>query len=979
MLIVMSVTAYSAQTTTPIIQKEQQTLVIGSEQNFPPFATGMTDSTAGGFTVDFWKAVAAEAGLKYTLRVLPFSQLLEEFKNGRIDILINLAISDDRHQFADFSVPHVVVNGAIFVRKNKTGIKSESDLLGQSIIVLNRDLANDYALSKGWGKQLVLVETVAEGLQLLASGKHDAMVLSKLVGMQSLQFLGLTNIKPLKTPVGFSQKFAFAVHEGKADLLSQINEAMAITKTNGIYTALYDKWFGVYTEKEITLYDLLVYLTPLIALFLVTAIYFYYKRQVERKLAASALHSSEERYALAMKGTQDGLWDWNVLTNEVIYSPRWKSMLGYAVDEIKDDFSEWARLVHPDDKDITLFKVKELLNKKTTQYEAKFRMRHKGGQYINILSRAFASENDKGQIIRLVGTHVDITELKKAEEKLKLAATVFTHAREGIMITDASASIIEVNDTFTEITGYSRKELIGQNPSMLQSGRQSPEFYAAMWHEIDTTGHWSGEIWNRRKNGEVFAELKNISTVHDENGVIQNYVAMCLDITLMKAHQDQLERNAHYDLLTNLPNRVLLADRLSQGMLRCRRYKKSLAVVFLDLDGFKEVNDNYGHDVGDELLVALSLRMKEALREGDSLARIGGDEFVAVLTDLVKVEDCEPVLERLLLSASEPITIGEVVLNVSASIGVTLYPQDSVDADMLLRHADQAMYIAKQSGKNRYYLFDTVQDDAVQVQKENLEAIRTGLDENQFVLYYQPKINMRTGAVIGLEALIRWQHPQRGLLQPNDFLPVIENNPMLIEMGEWVIDTALTQISQWQAMLIRLPVCISVNIAAIQLKQVDFADRLAELLAAHPDVEPRHLELEVLETSALADIKAVSSTMNACIALGVSFALDDFGTGYSSLTYFRHLPTKQIKIDQTFVRDMLVDNDDLAIVEGVIGLAKTFKRDVIAEGVETIEHGTALLQLGCELAQGYGIAKPMPANDVPAWVNEWRSDSEWKA
>jgi diguanylate cyclase (GGDEF)-like protein/PAS domain S-box-containing protein len=569
-------------------------------------------------------------------------------------------------------------------------------------------------------------------------------------------------------------------------------------------------------------------------------------------------------------------------------------------------------------------------------------------------------------------------EKEKRANELVLAAKVFTHAREGIMITDAKGNIIEVNDTFTDTTGYSREESIGNKPRILQSGRQSPEFFADMWQAILKECYWSGEIWNRRKNGEMYAEIKTISAVYDEHGITTHYVALGNDITPMKEHQNQLEHIAHYDILTNLPNRVLLADRLSQAMLQCTRHKQYLAVVFIDLDGFKAVNDAYGHDVGDELLIAISVRMKKALREGDTLSRFGGDEFVAVLADLATAEDCKPVVERLLLAASEPVTVGEVVLNISASIGVTIYPQDNADTDLLMRHADQAMYVAKASGKNRYHLFDTVKDYAVKVQRESLKAIRNALDTHQFLLHYQPKVNMRTGRVIGVEALIRWQHPERGLLNPIEFLPVIENNPMIIEMGEWVIDSALTQISQWQIMGLKLPLSTSVNIAAVQLQQPDFTQMLTTLLAAHPDVEPRYLELEVLETSALEDVQHVSNTMNACMALGVSFALDDFGTGYSSLTYLRRLPSSLIKIDQSFVRDMLDDTDDLAIVEGVIALAKSFKRDVIAEGVETIEHGITLLQLGCDLAQGYGIARPMPASDIPAWVNEWKPDFSWQ-
>ncbi|SIS96325.1 EAL domain-containing protein [Neptunomonas antarctica] len=840
MLILLSAIVYSDQT---------KTLIVGSEQDFPPFATGMTDSTAGGFTVDFWKAVAAEARLKYSIRVLPFREALQEFKEGRIDVLINLAISDERRQFADFSVPHVIVNGAIFVRNDNTSIQSEDDLSGQSIIVLNADLAQDYAISKGWAKQLVLVDTVEEGLKLLASGKHDAMLLSKLVGMQSLQLLGLTNIKPLRTPVGFSQKFAFALPKGQSQLLSHINEAMAVTNTNGIYTEIYNKWFGVYEVKEPTLRELSIYISPLIAIFLAVSGYFYYRRQIERK---------------------------------------------------------------------------------------------------------------------------------QAEEKLKLAASVFTNSREGIIITDAEGSIIEVNDTFTDITGFSREESIGRNPRFLQSGRQLPEFYISMWKTISTTGQWYGEVWNKRKNGEVYPEILTIFAVHNDAGELKNYMALFGDISVMKSNIRKLEHIAHYDLLTNLPNRSLLTERLSKTMLTCSRHAQSLAVVCLDLDGFKHVNDGYGHNVGDELLIALSLRMKNALRKGDTLARIGGDEFIAILVDLTSAEDCQPVLERLLLAASKPITVGDVIFNTSASIGVTLYPQDSVDADQLIRHADQAMYVAKESGKNRYHIFDTDQDDAVKAKNLRLKAIRSALDNHQFVLHYQPKVNMRTGTVIGVEALIRWQHPERGLLNPIEFLPVIENHAMSIELGEWVIATALSQISQWQEMELNIPLSISVNIAAVQLQQCDFTARLAILLATYPDVEPHYLELEVLETSALDDVQHVSEIMDACIALGVKFALDDFGTGYSSLTYLRRLPASLIKIDQSFVRDMLNDAGDLAIVEGVIALAKLFKREVIAEGVESIEHGRALLQLGCELAQGYGIARPMPASDFPAWISDWKPDISWQ-
>jgi EAL domain-containing protein (putative c-di-GMP-specific phosphodiesterase class I) len=316
-------------------------------------------------------------------------------------------------------------------------------------------------------------------------------------------------------------------------------------------------------------------------------------------------------------------------------------------------------------------------------------------------------------------------------------------------------------------------------------------------------------------------------------------------------------------------------------------------------------------------------------------------------------------------------------MKVSASIGVSLYPQDHVDADLLMRHADQAMYVAKQAGKNRYHFFDTTQDNAIKTQGQSIDDIRSALDRLEFVLHYQPKVNMHTSEVIGVEALIRWQHPVRGLVPPLDFLPAIEGHTVSLELGEWVIGTALSQINQWRSIGIHLP--ISVNISAYQLQQDNFITRLEGLLAAHSDVNPHDLELEILETSALSDISQVSATMNACHELGVRFAIDDFGTGYSSLTYLRRLPAHMIKIDQSFVRNMLEDADDLAIIKGVVELAKAFHREVIAEGVETIEHGVALLKLGCELAQGYGIARPMPSGDIPEWISSWKADDSWQA
>jgi diguanylate cyclase (GGDEF)-like protein/PAS domain S-box-containing protein len=571
----------------------------------------------------------------------------------------------------------------------------------------------------------------------------------------------------------------------------------------------------------------------------------------------------------------------------------------------------------------------------------------------------------------------DITDQKQTEERLRLAANVFTHAREGIMITDANGAIVDVNETFARISGYSREEALGRNPRLLKSGVQRPEFYSEMWRALKEKNQWSGEVWNRAKSGDLYAVMLTISAVRDQSGKVYQYVALFSDITALKEHERQLEHIAHYDVLTGLPNRVLLGDRLSQAMAQSHRRNRKLAVAYLDLDGFKAINDRHGHEAGDLLLSEAARNMKQTLREGDTLSRLGGDEFVAVMLDLDDVETSEPILRRLLDAAAEPVPFGAFSLQVTASVGVAFFPQpEDVDADHLLRQADQAMYQAKLAGKNRYHIFDSKQDRSVRGHHEDLEHIAQALAAHEFVLYYQPKVNMRTGAVIGAEALIRWQHPERGLLPPAMFLPVIEDHRLSVEVGDWVIDSALTQMERWQAEGLNIPV--SVNVSAQQLQQTDFVEHLQGLLAAHPAIKPSSLELEVLETSALQDLIQISQVINGCREIGVLFALDDFGTGYSSLTYLKRLPVSILKIDQSFVREILEDAESLSILEGVLGLATAFRRQVIAEGVESVEHGLLLLQLGCELAQGYGIARPMPAERFPGWLAEWRPDPRWE-
>jgi diguanylate cyclase (GGDEF)-like protein/PAS domain S-box-containing protein len=699
-----------------------------------------------------------------------------------------------------------------------------------------------------------------------------------------------------------------------------------------------------------------------------------YTDVTEQEHAEQALRRSEQRYRALVEMSPAAVF---MLRNRhIIFANEAALALWGASSSDQVLGRDILDFIHPDFRDLVAQRIATLESSSQTVIRLPWveqQYLRIDGSIVPVEASGARIELDDGPVVLSVIR--DITRRKQAEARLNLAASVFTHAQEGIMIADAAANIVDVNQTFVRITGYSREEALGKNPKMLSSGRHGPEFYESMWHDLTTRGYWYGEVWNRRKNGDVYPEMLNITAVKDAAGRTQHYVALFSDITALKEHQSKLEHIAHYDALTGQPNRVLLADRLQQAIVQTRRRGTIMAVVYLDLDGFKAINDAHGHETGDELLIKLAQRLKETLREGDTLARLGGDEFVVVLVDLATVEECEAILSRLLQAAAEPVLVRSLPLQVSASLGVTVFPLDDGDADSLVRHADQAMYQAKQAGKNRYHLFDPGHDREAKTHRETYLRLAEALERREFLLHYQPKVNMRSAEVVGVEALIRWQHPELGLLLPGSFLPTIEDTDLITQIGDWVLNAALDQMVAWQRA--GLDIAVSVNTAVRQLQREDFLPRLRESLAAHPSVAAECLELEILETAALEDFARVSQVIKGCQDLGIKISLDDFGTGYSSLTYLRRLPATLLKIDQSFIRDMLWNGEDLAIVEGVIGLAAAFHRTVIAEGVETAAHGELLLKLGCDFAQGYGIALPMPAQELPGWVAQWRPPADW--
>ena len=557
--------------------------------------------------------------------------------------------------------------------------------------------------------------------------------------------------------------------------------------------------------------------------------------------------------------------------------------------------------------------------------------------------------------------------------------TIASSAQDAIIIMDAAGQIAFWNPAAEVIFGYKKDEVVGRALHQLLAPERYRAAFQAGFSRFLTSGQGNAvgrkiELEALRKDGvEIPIEL-SLSAVKRKNQWIA--ISIIRDISDRKIHEAELEHIAYYDVLTGLPNRRLLSDRLHQAIARTRRSGNSMAVCYLDLDDFKPINDRYGHEIGDQVLVIMADNLKGTLRTEDTLARLGGDEFVLLLTDLSDAEEIPVVLDRVLATVNVPIQALGSTVTLSASIGVAIFGSGDVDPDTMLRQADQAMYQAKRDGKNRYLLFDQAHDQKVQEGLHFLQRLGEALENEEFVLHYQPKVDMLSGEVIGVEALIRWQHPEEGLLSPETFLPYIDSSELEIAVGEWVIDSALQQIAAWDTAGLALNV--SVNISANHLLKDDFAERLRLALERHPNVPPSYLELEILETAALSDMQQAVLTLTRCRKFGVRISIDDFGTGYSSLTYLRNLPVDILKVDQSFVRDMLNDPADLGIVVSVVQLAKTFNRMVIAEGVETLAHSSKLLHIGCQFMQGYGIARPMPAELMNDWIGKWHDKAVWR-
>lgn len=678
-----------------------------------------------------------------------------------------------------------------------------------------------------------------------------------------------------------------------------------------------------------------------------------------RELSTSQLH-----LAAAQRIAQIGSWELSLVDGSMHCSEEVMRILGNP-PHWSPSYAALLEMVHSTDRE-HLERTLAAVMEGAQCCRMEHRLQLPDGGVRMVIHQAESGHDETGRAVMLRGVLQDITERRLTEEKILLAGKVFENSGEAIAITDIDANILDINRAFTRIYGYEREEVLGKNVRLLKSGRHERPFFEEMWGRLLSEGEWQGEIWDRRKSGDIFPKWMSISAVRDEQGKTTHYVAISTDITKIKQTEEHLYRLAHYDHLTELPNRNLFQDRLDQGLRLARRSDKQLALLFLDLDRFKTINDSLGHRAGDQLLLLVAQRLSGVLRECDTVSRLGGDEFTIILTNTKTATGVALVAQKILETLASPFTLEEREIFISVSIGISLFPSNGQEAEALVKNADIAMYHAKESGRNTYRFYSQEIDRMTAEQLGLENDLRRALERGELRVHYQPQIEISTGRICGMEALVRWQHPTRGLVSPGDFIPVAEEAGLIEAIDLWVLRTACRQSVEWLRDGLP-PLCLAVNISPRYFLRSDLIAKVSEVIR-ETGIEPALLELEITEGTLIQGVEQTAETLRVLKELGVKIAVDDFGTGYSSLSYLNRLPIDKLKIDQSFLRGRELSKDNIAIISAVIAMAHSLGFQVLAEGVENKEALDYLLKKECDMFQGYFFSRPVTGDEFAALV-----------
>ncbi|MDF2546026.1 MAG: hypothetical protein K0R93_924 [Anaerosolibacter sp.] len=645
-------------------------------------------------------------------------------------------------------------------------------------------------------------------------------------------------------------------------------------------------------------------------------------------------------------------------------NPKFAEMFGYGQDELVH--KKIMDLIYENDQALVTGNVNKRLmgEAKSLRYEFRGVKKDLTIIEIEVLGTHIVFEGKPA----IIGSAMDITERKENSERLRMAQKVFENTIEGIVVTDTEGMIQLVNPAFTAITGYTSEEAIGRNPRLLKSERHNQLFYKDMWDALINTGTWQGEIWNRRKNGETYPEWLTISAIKNDHGETTHYISVFNDITENIRKEEHIKHLAYFDALTGLPNRFLFGDRLNLAITHAQHHKHMLAVMVLDVDRFKRINDTLGHAVGDMVIQTVADRLSRCIGEGDTLSRLGGDEFMFILEEIEDVQNVTKIIHRLFEALACPLSIHGHELHITGSIGVSMYPGDGQDLDTLVKNADTAMYRAKELGRNNYQLYTPAMNDKAIARLTMENDLRKAIERNELTLYYQPKVDIKSGKITGAEALVRWNHPQRGRISPGDFIPLAEETGLIEPLGEWVLQQACCQVRKWQDEKGQ-DIYVSVNLSPRQFQNGNLAEQIISVAEA-AEIDPKYIELEITESCAMKNPEHTLRLLQRLKGKGFTFSIDDFGTGYSSLGVLKKFPIDKLKIDQSFVRDITKDEDDKAIVLAMISMAHSMRLKVVAEGVETSEQLEFLMENHCDQLQGYLYSPPVPADEFEKlWEN----------
>jgi diguanylate cyclase (GGDEF)-like protein/PAS domain S-box-containing protein len=942
-------------------------IVTYSEIDWKPLSI-IENSTMKGIIGDYLNLVSERTGI--TFKYIPsdsWPHVLEQFKDKKIDLVPGVGSSPQEMALGSISEVYASYPMAIVTGEEYSFLDSLEDLKGKVIAVPKYYTSYNFIVKHYPNIKLLETQNIEEALLLVQSGKADAFVGHLATSLYALSSLNLRDLK-ISGTTSFIFEHRYLIQDKYPELVSIINKALKSINEHE-RNSINANWIRTKVEKKI---DESIIWKMFLFMLLVTSLFLW--RQRTLKSHNKELKKLKERNDLAIDGNKDVIWDWNLLTNSLYVSPRWKGIVGYREGEVFYEIKRWKKLIHPDDLRDVLSDISENIKGKTQYLDNVHRLKHSSGDWIWIRIRGKTHYDSDGQAIRMTGTHTDVTQERKQELKYNLLAQMVEQTHDSVIATDLEGLVTNWNKGSEILLEYSAKEMIGKHIKNIYPS----EDYEKLLDNIkilQKEEEYHGVVRLVKKSGTIIFANLSLSILKDSNDEPYGMVGYSQDITERKKTEDilheqknMLDYQAHHDALTGLPNRMLFMDRLHQAIEKAKRNKTEIAIFFIDLDRFKQINDSLGHDIGDRVLNIITKRLNDVMRQEDTLARLGGDEFTIIMENLKNSQDASILADKILKVLEEVMLVDGHNLYISCSIGISVYPKDENDALNLLKDADAAMYRAKDEGRNNYQFYSAEMTELAFERVVMETSLRQAIKNEEFVVYYQVQMDARTDTLIGMEALVRWNHSIMGLVSPAKFIPLAEDTGLIVEIDRLVMKQAMKQFMIWHNQGLN-PGTLALNLAIKQLENVNFLNILHNTMQEY-GFQPEWLELEVTEGDVMKNPEEAIVKLKAIHDLHVAIAVDDFGTGYSSLSYLKRFPITKLKVDQSFVRDIPQDEEDSAIVKAIIALGKSLNLNLIAEGVEILEQKEFLVENGCYNIQGYFYAKPLSAKEMEEFLKD---------